>query len=120
MNLIKTPIYQVNTMIGASDSKLKKYASHLSILTAVSDIFLLLTSDLHNFADDNALTGMSETIQNLVNILQDQTEKAVKMVNLLSRVIPSRSTSSVADRIIASNFPRLAVISDYVVKQQDS
>ena len=32
----------------------------------MNDIFLLLGSDLHNFADDNTVTAVAETIQDLV------------------------------------------------------
>ena len=47
---------------------------HRSILEAIfynifmNDIFFLLGSDLHNFADDNTVTAVAETIQDLINI----------------------------------------------------
>ena len=33
----------------------------------MNDIFFLLGSDLHNFADNNAVTAVAETIQDLIN-----------------------------------------------------
>ena len=36
----------------------------------MNDIFFLLGSDLHNFADDNTVTAVSETIQDLTNSLE--------------------------------------------------
>ena len=33
----------------------------------MNDIFFLLGSDLHNFADDNTVTAVAETIQDLIN-----------------------------------------------------
>ena len=50
------------------------------------DIFingiLLLTSNLHNFDDDNTITTMGEIIQDLVNIVLDKAEKAIKWLNI--------------------------------------
>ena len=40
----------------------------------------MTSSDLHNFADDNTIAAMGETIQDSVNILQDESEKANQMV----------------------------------------
>ena len=34
---------------------------------SMSDVFFLLGSDLHNFADDNTVTAVAETIQELIN-----------------------------------------------------
>ena len=36
----------------------------------MNDIFFLLGSDLHNFADNNTVTAVSETIQDLINSLE--------------------------------------------------
>ena len=48
---------------------------HGSILEPIfmNDIFSLLCSDLHNFADDNNVTVVSETIQDLINSLEVKT-----------------------------------------------
>ena len=48
---------------------------HGSILEPIfmNDIFSLLCSDLHNFADDNNVTAVSETIQDLINSLEVKT-----------------------------------------------
>ena len=34
----------------------------------INDIFFLLSSDLHNFADDNTVTAVAETIQDLIKV----------------------------------------------------
>ena len=45
----------------------------------INDIFVLLSADdIHNFADDNTITALSETIQDLINALQNKTERAIK------------------------------------------
>ena len=36
----------------------------------INDIFFLLGSDLHNFADDNTVTAVAETIRDLINSLK--------------------------------------------------
>ena len=36
----------------------------------MNDIFFLLGSDLHNFADDNIVTAVTDTIQDLINSLR--------------------------------------------------
>ena len=44
----------------------------------MSDIFFLLGSDLHNFADDNTVTAVAETIQDLINSLDVKTCTAIE------------------------------------------
>ena len=39
----------------------------------MTEIFFLLGSDLHNFADDNTVSAVAETIQGLVNSLEVKT-----------------------------------------------
>ena len=47
----------------------------------LNNIFLTLNdSDLHNFPDDTTLFGVSETIQGLVDIMQDKAESAISWV----------------------------------------
>ena len=42
----------------------------------INDIFVTLSADdIHNFADDNTITALSETIQDLINALQNKTER---------------------------------------------
>lgn len=43
----------------------------------LNDIFLLLDSDLHNFADDNTIAAIGETIENLVHSLETKSEIAI-------------------------------------------
>ena len=38
----------------------------------------MLGSDLHNFADDNTVTAVAETIQGLINSLEVKTSNAIK------------------------------------------
>ena len=44
----------------------------------MNDIFFLLGSDLHNFADDNTVTAVAETIQDLLNSLQVKTSNIIE------------------------------------------
>ena len=44
----------------------------------MNDIFFLLGSDLHNFADDNTVTAVVETIQGLISSLEVKTSNAIK------------------------------------------
>ena len=44
----------------------------------INDTFFLLGSDLHNFADDNIITAVAETIQGLINSLEVKTSNAIK------------------------------------------
>ena len=44
----------------------------------MSDIFFLLGSDLHNFTDDNTVTDVAETIQDLINSLDVKTCTAIE------------------------------------------
>ena len=48
----------------------------------INDIFLLLTQNLHNFADDNTITETGETVQELINLLQVKTEEAINWLDL--------------------------------------
>ena len=41
---------------------------------------MLSTDDIHNFADDNTITALSETIQDVINALQNKTERAIKWI----------------------------------------
>ena len=43
----------------------------------ISDIFLLLVSDLCNFVDDNTITAVFQKIKDLVRTLQEKTETAL-------------------------------------------
>ena len=44
----------------------------------MNDIFFLLGSDLHNFADDNNVIAVAETIQDLMNSLEVKTSNAIE------------------------------------------
>ena len=44
----------------------------------MNDIFFLLGSDLHNFADHNTVTAVAKTIQGLINSLEVETSNAIK------------------------------------------
>ena len=39
---------------------------------------MLIADDIHNFADDNTITALSETIQDQINALRNKTERAIK------------------------------------------
>ena len=44
----------------------------------INDIFLTLGSDFHNFAADNTVIAVAETIQALINSLEIKTSKAIR------------------------------------------
>ena len=44
----------------------------------MNDIFFSLGSELHNFADDNTVTAVAETIQGLINSLEVKTSNAIE------------------------------------------
>ena len=44
----------------------------------MNDILFLLGSDLHNFADNNTVTAVAETIQDLINSLDVKTSNAIE------------------------------------------
>ena len=44
----------------------------------MNNIFFLLGSDLHNFADDNTVTAVAETIQDLINSLDVKITNAIE------------------------------------------
>ena len=52
----------------------------------INDIFLLLTQNLHNFADDNTITEIGETVQELINLLHVKTEKAINWLDLSNMI----------------------------------
>ena len=52
----------------------------------INDIFLLLTQNFHNYADDNTITEIGETVQELINLLQVKTEKAINWLDLNSMI----------------------------------
>ena len=51
--------------------------SHFLLVALLSSPATLNDSDLHNFADDNALSAVGETIQGLVDITRHKTESAI-------------------------------------------
>ena len=44
----------------------------------INDIFLTWVLDLHNFSDENTVTAVAETIQDLINSLEIKTSKAIQ------------------------------------------
>ena len=63
----------------------------------MNDIFFLLGSDLHNFADDNTVTAVAETIQDLINSLEVKTRaqficRAAAVPNQIGRIKFGSST----------------------------
>ena len=47
----------------------------------MNDIFFLLDADLHNFADNNTVTAVAETIQDVINSLEVKTSNAIEWMN---------------------------------------
>ena len=48
----------------------------------MNDIFFSLGSGLHNFADDNTVTAVAETIQDLINSLDVKTSNAIEWMKV--------------------------------------
>ena len=44
----------------------------------ISDIFLILDQDLHNFADDNTITVIGKTIEKFVHDLETKSQSAIE------------------------------------------
>ena len=59
----------------------------------INDLYYVLQSDLHNFADNNTISAISDTVSDLVNSLTDKANKAVdwfhvnKMIVNLSKIL---------------------------------
>ena len=48
----------------------------------INDMFCFITSNLHNFADDNTLSAAAESLQSLVNELEHQAKKAIDCLQM--------------------------------------
>ena len=48
----------------------------------MNDMFYFITSNLHNFADDNTLSAAAESLQSLVNELEHQAKKAIDWLQI--------------------------------------
>ena len=57
----------------------------------MNDIFFLLGSDLHNFADDNTVTAVAETIQDLINSLEIKTSNIIEWMKDNDMILDSKS-----------------------------
>ena len=51
---------------------------HILFNIFINDMFLLSESDLHNFADDNTVTAIEQTIQELKSELKGKAERAIE------------------------------------------
>ena len=62
----------------------------------MKDIFFLLVSDLYNFADDNTVTAVAETIQDLINSLEVKISNAIEWMKDNGMIVnPNRLKSIV-------------------------
>ena len=48
----------------------------------INDKFCFITSNLHNFADDNTLSAAAESLQSLVNELENQSKGAIDWLQM--------------------------------------
>ena len=53
----------------------------------INDLFLLLDRDLHNFADDDTICAVSETIPELVDSLTSKSNSAIDWFNSDSMIV---------------------------------
>ena len=61
----------------------------------MKDIFFLLGSHLHNFADDNTVTAVAETIQDLINSPEVKTINAIERMKDNDMINPNKFISIV-------------------------
>ena len=47
----------------------------------INDLVLLVGSDIHNFADDNTISAVGDTIGSLVESLEIKSEKCITVAN---------------------------------------
>ena len=52
-----------------------------------NDLYYILQSDLHNFADDNTISAISDTVSGLVNSLTDKANKAVDWFHVNKMIV---------------------------------
>ena len=53
----------------------------------INDLYLVLQKDLHNFADDNTISAVSETIPELVDLLTTKSNLAIDWFNTNSMIV---------------------------------
>ena len=53
----------------------------------INDLYYILQSDLHNFADDNTISAISDTVSSLVNSLTDKANKAVDWFHINKMIV---------------------------------
>ena len=53
----------------------------------INDLYYILQSDLHNFADDNTISAISDTVSSLVNSLTDEANKAVDWFHINKMIV---------------------------------
>ena len=60
----------------------------------INDLYCVLQSDLHNFADDNTISAISDTVSDLLYSLTDKADKAVDWFHVNKMIInPEKSQS---------------------------
>ena len=47
----------------------------------INDLFYLLQNDLHNFADDNTIAAVGQTVPDLINSLTDKSGVAIDWIH---------------------------------------
>ena len=53
----------------------------------INDLYYVLQSDLHNFADDNTVSAISDTVSGLVNSLINKANKAVDRFHVNKMIV---------------------------------
>ena len=57
----------------------------------INDLYYVFQSDLHNFADDNTISVISDTVSDLVNSLTDKVNKAVDWSDVNKMIVRTQS-----------------------------
>ena len=69
----------------------------------INDMFCFITSNLHNFADDNTLSAVAESLQSLANELEHQAKKAIDWLQMNQMIAnPEKFKAIVLKRLNAN------------------
>ena len=61
----------------------------------INDLYYVLQSDLHNFADDNTISAISDTVSGLVNSLTNKANKAVDWFHINRMIVNPEKFKSI-------------------------
>ena len=88
----------------------------------INDFLLWInTSDIYNFADDNAITYTSESLEDLVKTLEKESEKATEWFRINSMIVnPGKFQAIIIDRKGQKNNPTEFKIDNKIINSEES